>query len=259
MDNNKEKVLFEDGTHKCVMFSFDDESHEDSFLSVNQYLIIQNGEAVLIDPGSEAIFDELFEAVTKYVDAEHIKFIFFSHQDPDVSGSISQWAISTRAKFILSALWVRFMSHYGFMEMDRVISLPDHGAKLNFGKNYLKFLPAHFLHSPGNFSLYDSASKIVFSGDIGAAIVESVQDYKKVENFDEHKEHLYGFHRRYMGSNKLCRAWVSKVEELDVDKIAPQHGLIFEDDNVGNFLEWLKELKCGSDFLEELYYGKKMV
>ncbi len=92
-----------------------------------------------------------------------MKFIFFSHQDPDVSGSIAQWAISTKAKFIMSGLWVRFMSHYGFMEMSRVMNLSDHGAKLKFGDEYLKFVPAHFLHSPGNFSLYDSKSKIVFS------------------------------------------------------------------------------------------------
>lgn len=212
MDNN-EKILYDDGHHKCVMFSFDDESHEDSFLSVNQYLIVQNGVGVLIDPGSEAIFNELYEAVSKHVEIDKIKFIFMSHQDPDVSGSITQWGVSTPAKFIMSGLWVRFMSHYGFMDMGRIMALPDHGAKLNFGNDYLKFVPAHFLHSPGNFSLYDSRSKIVFSGDIGAAVVPSPESYKHVENFEEHEEFLYGFHKRYMGSNKLCRAWVGLVEE----------------------------------------------
>ncbi len=251
--DNREKVLYDDGTHKCVMFAFDDESHEETFLSVNQYLIVQNGVGVLIDPGSEAIFDELYEAVSKYVEIENIKFIFFSHQDPDVSGSIAQWAISTKAKFIMPSLWVRFMSHYGFMEMSRVMSLPDSGAKLKFGENYLKFVPAHFLHSPGNFSLYDSKSKIVFSGDIGAAGVKAPTGYKHVVNFQEHADDLHGFHKRFMGSNKLCRAWVSKIEKLDVKTIAPQHGLIFEDENVTLFLEWLKELKCGSDYMDELY------
>jgi flavorubredoxin len=251
--DNREKILYDDGVHKCVMFSFDDESHEDSFLSVNQYLIVQNGDGVLIDPGSEGIFDELYDAVSKHVEIDKIKFIFFSHQDPDVAGSIAQWAISTRAKFVMSSLWVRFMSHYGFMEMSRVLSLPDKGAKLKFADEYLKFVPAHFLHSPGNFSLYDSKSKIVFSGDIGAAVVTSPDAYKKVSDFDEHKEHLKGFHKRYMGSQKLCSAWVAKIEELDVNMIAPQHGLVFEEEDVKLFLEWLKELQCGSDLIEELY------
>ena len=252
MDKNH-KVIYDDGTRKCVMFSFDDESHEDSFLSVNQYLIVQNGVGILLDPGSVAIFDELYDAVSEHVEIQNIKYVFLSHQDPDVSGSIAQWAISTNAKFIMSSLWVRFMSHYGFTQMDRVMSLSDKGAKLKFGDDYLHFVPAHFLHSPGNFSLYDAKSKIVFSGDIGAAIVNAPESYKTVENFEEHKKHLYGFHKRYMGSNKLCRAWVAKIEKLDVKTIAPQHGFLFENENVTNFLEWLRELECGSDFIDELY------
>ncbi len=250
---DNEKILYDDGVHKCVMFSFDDEAHEDSYLSVNQYLIVQNGDGILIDPGSEAIFDELYEAVSAHVAIDKIKFIFFSHQDPDVAGSIGQWAVTTSAKFIMSSLWIRFMSHYGFLDMARVMSLSDHGAKLKFGKDYLQFVPAHFLHSPGNFSVYDSKSKIIFSGDIGAAILNAPEGSKKVENFEEHREHLEGFHKRYMGSNKLCKAWVSHIEKLDVAMIAPQHGFFFEDETVGEFLEWLKELKCGSDFMEELY------
>jgi len=248
-----EKILYDDGKHKCVMFSFDDESHEDSFLSVNQYLIVQNGVGVLVDPGSEAIFDELYDAVSQHVDIEKIKFIFFSHQDPDVSGSIAQWAISTEAKFVMSGLWVRFMSHYGFMEMSRVMSLPDHGAKLNFGEEYLKFVPAHFLHSPGNFSLYDSKSKILFSGDIGAAILNAGESYKKVENFAEHIKHLEGFHQRYMASSKVCNAWADRVDALDVEIIAPQHGYVFEGEDAGHFVKWLRELPCGSDLIENLY------
>jgi flavorubredoxin len=252
MDNNY-TVLYENDTHKCIMFSFDDETHEDAFLSVNQYLIVKHGVGVLIDPGSEVIFDELFNAVCQHVEAENIKYIFFSHQDPDVSASISQWAITTNAKFIMSSLWIRFMSHYGFTEMNRIVSLQDKCAKLKFGEDFLKFIPAHFLHSPGNFSLYDTKSKILFSGDIGAAVVASPQDKKIVSDFQEHKMQLESFHKRYMGSNKLCSAWVREVQKLDVSLIAPQHGLIFDDKNVNLFLEWLEHLECGSDLMEELY------
>jgi len=251
--DDKSKILFDDGEHKCVMFSFDDEAHEDAFLSVNQYLIVQHGKGVLIDPRSEAIFDELYDAVCEYVDIEQIKFIFFSHQDPDVSGSIGQWAATTSAKFIMSSLWVRFMSHYGFMDMERVMSLPDHGAKIKFGEDALKFLPAHFLHSPGNFTLYDTRSKIAFSGDIGAAILPSNEGEKRVQSFEEHATALEGFHKRYMGSHKVCSAWVDTMRKHQVDIIAPQHGFVFQGEDVEKFLVWLRELKCGSDTMELLY------
>jgi len=251
--DNKYKILYDDGSRKCIMFSFDDETHEDSFLSVNQYLIIENGEGLLIDPGSEAIFDELYDGVSEFLDVNAIKYIFLSHQDPDVSGSIAQWAISTKAKFLMSGLWVRFMSHYGFSEMSRVIEIPDRGAKLTLGTHKLKFIPAHFLHSPGNFSLYDESSKILFSGDIGAAVLNALDGEKIVESFETHKVALEGFHKRYMGSNRLCSAWVSRVKKLELHMIAPQHGFVFEEENIEKFLSWLHSLKCGSDFLGELY------
>lgn len=252
MDNN-EKIIYDDGTHKCVMFSFDDESAEDSFLSVNQYLIIHEDIGILLDPGSESIFDEMYDAVSKHISLDKIEYIFFSHQDPDVAGSIGSWSVTTNAKFVMSSLWVRFMSHYGFMEMNRIVALPDKGSVIKLDEEYIKFLPSHFMHSPGNFSLYDSRSKIVFSGDIGAAILETPESSKSVEDFDVHVEYLQGFHKRYMGSNQLCRRWVKSVEALDVDMIAPQHGFIFEGDKVQNFLDWLKELQCGSDFIDDLY------
>lgn len=252
MDENY-KILFDDGQHKCIMFSFDDESHEDAFLSVNQYLIVDGGRGFLIDPGSEVIFDELYEAISAHVEIANIDYIFFSHQDPDVAGSIAQWSVVSKAKFIMSALWIRFMSHYAFTDMGRVIALEDKGAQFKFGEDLVQFIPAHFLHSPGNFSFYDRASKILFSGDIGAAIVSSPNNYKTVENFEEHSAHLLSFHQRYMGSNKLCRAWVSKLAKVDVAMIAPQHGFIFEGENIELFLNWLKDLQCGSDLIETLY------
>lgn len=247
MDN--EKIIYEDKNHKCVMFSFDDESHEDSYLSVNQYLIVQNNQGVLIDPGSEAVFNEMLEAVSNHIDIENIKLIFFSHQDPDVSGSIAQWSISTSATFVLSKLWVRFMSHYGFSDMSRIKPLPDDGAKVSFGDDHLKFIPSHFLHSPGNFSLYDSRSEIVFSGDIGAAVLPSVEGVKTVKSFENHLEYLEAFHTRYMASNKACKNWVKKVKKYPVKMIAPQHGYLFEENTVDEFLNWFDNLKCGTDII----------
>ncbi len=249
----EELVLYEEGAHKCIMFSFDDEEHEDRFLSVNQFLIIQKDTAMLIDPGSQAVYDEMYDAVERLIGIDKLKFIFFSHQDPDVAGSIAEWSIATSAKIILPGIWVRFMSHYGVMDMNRLTALPDHGAKIPFGENYFQFIPAHFLHSPGNFSLYDSRSKILFSGDIGAAVLPPQDVYKEVTDFEAHQPFLEGFHRRYMAGNTFTRKWVEKVRAHDVDMIVPQHGAVFKDEHTDAFLTWFEELKCGGDLIDEIY------
>lgn len=245
-------VLFDDGTHKCIMFSIDNEEEGDFFLSVNQFLIIQNNSAILIDPGSEASFEELSESIQDYISLEQIKYIFFSHQDPDVAGSITNWSVITNAKFVISKLWVRFLSHYGFMDAARLVALEDKGAKVDFGENYLKFLPAHFLHSPGNFSVYDSRSKILFSGDIGAAIVPHKQlQNSDVKQIQQHIEYMDGFHKRYMASNKACNLWLKYLQDIDVDMIAPQHGAVIKGQiQIDAFKEWFKNLQCGLDLME---------
>ena len=247
-------ILFDDGAHKCIMFSFDDEEHEDRFLSVNQYLVIQKDAAILIDPGSEAVFNEMVDAIEKYISIDKIKFIFFSHQDPDVASSITSWSVTApNAKIVLSKIWVRFMTHYGLADMSKILPLEDKGAKIKFGKDYFKFVPAHFLRSPGNFSLYDSHSKILFSGDIGAAVVPINELYKEVNDFSSHVAYLESFHKRYMASNLFTSRWVKSLEKMNIDIIAPQHGAIFKDIHVKEFLTWFKELKCGSDLIDKIY------
>lgn len=252
-----ETLLYDDGNHKCVMFSLEDEDHQEYSLSVNQFLIIQHESAVLIDPGSEGIFGELYDAVSAHIDPQKIKYIFFSHQDPDVAGAINQWSVATSAKLVISQLWVRFMGHFGLMDMDRIIGLEDHGARIKFGNDYLQFIPAHFLHSPGNFSLYDSRSKILFSGDIGAAIASPQNLNKRVDDFEEHRPFLEGFHSRYMASNRFCRAWVECVRAYEVSTIAPQHGSLFHGENATRFLEWFEEVQGGEEHCAELYGLKR--
>jgi len=248
-----EKILYDDGKHKCVIFSFDDDEVEDKFLAVNQYLIIQNNSAVLLDPGSRVLYDEVYDAVTKHIPIENLKYIFFSHQDPDVADSISQWAISCNATFIISKIWTRFMSHYGLMDMNRLHSVADKGGRVSFGDDYLQFIPAHFLHSAGNFSLYDSRSKILFSGDIGANISDVYGADEEIKDFEEAKKSLVGFHKRYMAGNKFCKAWVNHVKKYEVDMIAPQHGVLFKDGYAKDFLDWFEKLECGGDCMDDLY------
>lgn len=248
-----ETLLYDDGTHKCVMFSLEDEDHQEHSLSVNQFLIIQRDSAVLIDPGSAAIFSDLYDAVSRHIDPLQLKYIFFSHQDPDVAGAIAEWSVATSAKLVMSQLWTRFMGHYGLMDMNRIVGLEDHGGQIKFGEDFLQFIPSHFLHSPGNFSLFDSRSKILFSGDIGAAILSPQNLNKQVDDFEEHRPFLESFHGRYMASNRFCRAWVKCVRRYDVQIIAPQHGSLFKGEIAKKFLGWFEEVEGGFEHCDELY------
>ena len=80
-------------------------------------------------------------------------------------------------------------------------------------------MPGHFLHSVGNFHLYDPVSKILYTGDLGAALG---MEYSEVTDFDAHLRYMEGFHRRYMTGNRAMSLWANMVRNMDIEIIAPQ-------------------------------------
>ena len=82
----------------------------------------------------------------------------------------------------------------------------------------------HIGSRPDARSRLTAVSKILYTGDIGAALG---LDYREVPDFDAHKEHMDGFHRRYMSSTAAFQAWAKMVRGLDIEIIAPQHGAFF--------------------------------
>lgn len=250
---NKSFVLFENNNHKVIHLGFEYLNAEGIFS--NQYLIIHNKIGFLIDPGGVHVFSRILSNISSYIDPRNILGVFFSHQDPDVAAGLS--LLHTHlpfAKYYFSKLWDRFMPHYGIYKKNNFFLIEDYGGKFFFDDNsYLEFIPAHFLHSPGNFTLYDPISKILFSGDIGVGIVQPSMKKIFVDDFEEYKTHMEEFHKRYMASNKIINMWISKIKDLDIEIMAPQHGLLFKKNEYLQFLEWIKDLKCGYDIIEEIY------
>ncbi len=252
-DDVNGKILYQDGSHQFIWLGAD-EIEEDGVVQTNQYLIISNGRGTLVDPGGVHLFSRVVALVSRYIDLDRIDNIFFSHQDPDVSSGIALWLGVTTAKIYISELWIRFIPHFGIVDQSRIIGIEGLEGSLKLsGGTELKLIPSHFLHSTGAYTFYDPAAKALFTHDIGAGVFPSGSQYLFVENFDEHIKIMEGFHRRYMASNIAIKKWLSKLQGLDIQMIAPQHGAIFKDENVGKFLNWFSGLRCGVDIIDEIY------
>lgn len=252
-------VLFDNGTHKCLCF---DDLVTGEGVQTNQFLIIDGDQYMLLDPGGDLTYTPLSLELSKHIPVQDLTYIFASHQDPDIIAALDKWLLHTKAKVICSRLWARFLPHltanylavsHGISTYDRIIALPDRGQSLPLGKCQLKAVPAHFLHSVGNFQLYDPVSKILFSGDMGASLVDDAQP---VSDFAAHLSTMEGFHRRYMASNKVCRLWADMVRKMDVEMIVPQHGRPFIGQAmITTFLDWIGQLECGMDLMGPADYA----
>lgn len=249
-------LLYEDDEHQFIWFGWEEEEDSNSFVQTNQCLIINGDQGYLFDPGGTYVFHHVLEQVARYLHPRQINTLIATHQDPDVCSSAPYWMKATDAKLLISRLWLHFVSHFGMDEPERVVPLPDRGAKLRLPTgDHLLLLPAHFLHSEGNFSIFDERSGILFTGDIGASIFPAGKRTTFVEDFEAHKAFMEPFHKRYMHSNAVCRHWVAQIRALPkkVTMIVPQHGAMFRDEQVEAFLSWFEALQCGGDYLKAIY------
>ncbi|MCF6288098.1 MAG: MBL fold metallo-hydrolase [Proteobacteria bacterium] len=249
-------TLYKGNNHTCILFHDLVTGHG---VQANQFMIVDNGQSMLLDPGGDLTYIPLVAAVNRFtkINTRDLDYIFASHQDPDIIASIDRWLMNTRCQVIISKLWGRFLPHlistfmgeHGADIKARIIELPDLGQRLPLGDNEIIFLPAHFLHSVGNLQAYDPVSKILFSGDMGASIGD-IGGSIFVEDFAAHLPSMQGFHERYMVARKVCGLWANMIRTLDVDMIVPQHGKAFKGEKIINqLLEWVENLECGINLM----------
>jgi flavorubredoxin len=238
------RVIYEDGDHKWLAI-VRDPTRPGHIIDTNEYLVTQGDDALLIDPGGSEVFPSVFSALSTVYDPRRIDKLFASHQDPDIISSLSLWLeFNPKIKCYISWLWASFVPHFGGTE-ETFIGMPDNGMDILVGSNRLQAIPAHYLHSSGNLHLYDPKAKILFTGDVGAALLPPDQDGLFVEKFDAHIRHAEGFHRRWMGSNKAKNDWCARVASMDIDMLCPQHGAIYQGEDVKRFIDWFSRLDVG--------------
>ncbi len=239
----KTKVLAKSHQTRWLMFGRD-ENKSEGIIDTNQYMLVAGDKALLMDPGGIELFAPMLAAVLREVPLNAITDLFASHQDPDIISSLGLWDQALPgARLHAPWLWEGFLRHFGMSEI-QYVPIADEGSEIRLGAVTVQTIPAHYLHSSGNFHVYDPHAKILMSGDVGAAL-EPVDAPLFVEDFDEHIAKMEFFHRRWMPSNTAKQNWIQRVRKLDIEYMAPQHGRVFSGDNVQRFLDWFEQLDVG--------------
>jgi flavorubredoxin len=211
----------------------------------NPYLLIDEKDVVLFDPGSIPHFPIAMRKIIDLVNPSEISIIVAHHQDPDVCGNLAvvEDVINrTDLKIVAHENSIRLIRHYG-LKSD-FYPVEKHNFKLTLGSGrILDFIFTPYLHSPGAIMTYDSRSKTLFSSDVFGAVSDNWSLFAG-ENF---LEPMGIFHREYMPSNSVLRNCMEKLEKLEIARILPQHGSVIEGDQVHTAINYLKNLPCGID------------
>ncbi len=240
------KIIEQEGT--CWYVLGRDDQKSSHVIDTNEYLVSYGENALLLDPGGTEIFPRVVTAVGEVIPLDRLTALFGSHQDPDILSSLPLWmGLCPEAKIYLPRMWSGFISHFGHEYVGRFCPIPDQGMDLPLGKRLqpLQAIPAHYCHSSGNFSIFDPVTKVLFSGDLGAALLPEGQMDLFVADFQQHIKYMQGFHQRWMPSDQALKRWVRRVRALNPQFICPQHGAIFSGPHIPAFLDWLEHLEVG--------------
>lgn len=210
-------------------------------LHCNPYLLIDEEEGVLFDPGSVLDFKEVYENITNIIPIEKIKYVILHHQDPDLCGSVPLFE-KKGAHFKVVTHWrtQTIVKYYDIKSSYYIVNEHNFSLTLKSGRT-LNFIPTPYLHFPGAITTYDTLSKVLFSSDLFGAIANEWQLFAQ----DDYIEKMKAFHEHYMPSNDILRPVMEVFLGMDINMIAPQHGSIIKKD-IKKHIRILRDLECGA-------------
>jgi flavorubredoxin len=240
-------------------------NRSDSLLEVNIYLLCYphaKGQAnIIIDPGPAELLTVLQKAVTPIIGGlENIHAVLINHQDPDVAPNAAFLQKLNPQCLVVASEDTWRLIHFLGLKASRfkaVETYKNHRAMMP-GGNRLVFVPSPFCHFRGAMMYYDTASRILFSGDLFGGLSYTHDLYADETSW----EGIKTFHQLYMPSRDALKLAVSRIRNLDPppEMIAPQHGSILQGELIRDFTDRMYNLDVGLDLLmasekEENYLG----
>lgn len=199
-------------------------------VSYNSYLVVDD-KIALIDLAHTAQSGSFLQQVYDLVDPVDLDYVVINHMEPDHTGAVRLLRnLAPNAELIMTKKAVAMMeAYYGVTEGIRVVS---DGEELCLGTKTLQFFTAPFVHWPETMVTYEQTEKVLFAcdafggyGALQGAIFDD--DCCKMPFYLEESLRYYvNIVARFSGP---VRKAIAKLSGLDIDVIAPSHGLIWRE------------------------------
>jgi len=207
----------------------------------NAYLIIDE-KVTLIDTVKHYLYDEMIARISDIIDPAEIDYIISNHVEMDHSGGLPKlMEVATNAKLITSPKGkAGLMAHYK-KDWDFQIAKP--GEALNIGERTLNFVLTPMVHWPDNMVTYLPEDKILFSNDALGQHYASSERFDDETDFDIVMEEAKKYYANIvMPYGRQVQGVLKVVEGLDIEIIAPSHGVIwrkFIPEIIEKYKKWL--------------------
>jgi diguanylate cyclase (GGDEF)-like protein len=220
----------------------------DDEFQCHAYLLENGDDSVLLDPGSPLTIEDTLSKVAQVMDLDSVKYLVCHHPDPDIATALIPLSERlTRPDVVVVTEWRAraLLRHYGhrfdyWLVEDHDWQLPLHAGRA------LEFQLTPYLHFPGAFMSYDTATRTLFSSDVFGGFVPD-SDVLVSDDIDYVLTNARPFHQHYMPSTPLLQAGLARVRHRwpDIELIAPQHGHLIPSELVDAAFDGLAQIDCG--------------
>jgi len=195
----------------------------------NAYLIIDE-KVVLVDTVRKYLFSEMLSRITDVIDPEKIDIIISNHSEMDHSGSLPEMMkLCKKATLICSPNGANNLSKH-FDTKNWNIKIVNSDEKINIGKRNLSFVLMQMVHWPDSMATYVLEDKLLMPNDAFGQHLASYERYVDEIGFDivfqDAKKYYANIILPYAKSTEHA---LNELDKLDIEMIAPSHGLIFRE------------------------------
>ncbi len=208
-------------------------------LQFNQFLI-RDDEPLLFETGMKQIFPLVREAVSRVIDPASLRYVSFSHFEPDECGSLNEWlTLAPRAEAVCSFVGAMVFVNDSAVRPAR--GLADN-ERISTGKYTFRFKSTpHLPHGWDAGVLFEETTRTLLCSDLlgHAGDTAPVTDSDVVGAFaDSTRQFQSGPLANYMPYTRQTERQIKELASLQPRACATMHGSTF----VGNGEEALLDM-----------------
>ena len=197
-------------------------------LQFNQFLI-RDEEPLLFETGMKQMFPVVRDAVSKIIDPTSLRYVSFSHYEPDECGSLNEWlTISPRAETLCSVVGALVFVNDGAIRPARGLNNDD---TFQTGKYKFRFKATpHLPHGWDAGFLFEETTRTLLASDLlgHSGDMPPMTESDIVGKFRETTGAFQGGPLAYyMPYTPHTDRQVKEVAALKPQVVAPMHGSTF--------------------------------
>ena len=203
----------------------------------NAYLIIDE-KIVLVDTVKYYLRDEMLSRIRSVIDPAKIDIVISNHTEMDHSGAIPDiMNMAKNATLICSPNGEKGLKkHFDCDGWN--FKVVNSNEKINIGKRNLSFVLMQMVHWPDSMATYAIEDKLLLPNDAFGQHMASYERFVDESLFDVvYEEAKKYFANIILPYTRQSTTAVTEVEKLDIDMIAPSHGLIWRGAHVEKILK----------------------